>query len=104
MYKLNIGVKQMNDTELEQELQVRIMFHKTAVLGTTLMKEYIDKNTAVGEPNIPDFIVKQQASVYTDNVIQSALATGTFNDMYESAWQKILEVMPEHANFVELSR
>ena len=87
---------------LEKELQVRIMVHKMAVLGGVLMKEYIDKHTSLGSPNFPDFMLKEQANIYTDNIVQSSLEDGTFNQRYESAWEELVEVMPEHANFMTL--
>ena len=94
----------METDNLEQELRVRIMVHRMLVLGGVLMKEYIDKHTSLGSPNFPEFMLKEQANKYMDEVVRSSLEDGTFNQRYELAWEEFVEVMPEHVNLMMLGK
>ena len=89
----------MENLTLEQELVARIFMHKTAVLGGVLMKEYIDKQT-VGMVNLPTFIIEEQADKHSNTVMRTALKEGTFDSMYNDAWDKIVDTMPEHLKVI----
>ena len=89
----------MENLTLEQELVARVFMHKTAILGGVLMKEYIDKQI-VGMVNLPTFIIEEQADKHSNNVMRMALKEGTFDSMYNDAWDKIVDTMPEHLKVI----
>lgn len=80
---------------LEQELQARIFLHKASITGGVLMKEYIDKEMQ-GSIKLPNHIIKEQADEYSNGIIQQALQNGTFEVLYENAWDKIKNTIPEN--------
>ena len=80
---------------LEQELQARIFMHKVSVTGGVLMKEYMEKELQ-GNIKLPNHIIKEQADEYSNGIIQQALQNGTFEVLYENAWDKIKNTIPEH--------
>ena len=80
---------------LEKELQARIFMHKVSVTGGVLMKEYMDKELQ-GNIKLPNHIIQDQADEYSNGIIQQALQNGTFEVLYEVAWNKIKNTIPEH--------
>ena len=80
---------------LEQELKARIFMHKVSVAGGVLMKEYMDKELQ-GNIKLPNHIIREQADEYSNGIIQQALQNGTFEVLYEDAWNKIKNTIPEH--------
>lgn len=85
----------MAEQTLEQELQARIFIHKVAIAGGVLMKEYIDKETQ-GVVKLPKSAIQDMADSYSNQVIQKAMADGTFEDLYKQSWEKIVTSMPEY--------
>lgn len=85
----------MNNTALKQELRARIFLHKRAIVGGALMQEYITRETQ-GAITLPPFVIREQASLYSDNIIQQAFQDGTFNTLYEDIWEKVKDIIPEH--------
>ena len=87
----------MENITLEKELQARIFVHRTAVLGAFIMREYMDKkrkdNTGV---ELPDFIIQKQADEFSNRLMSQAMQDGTFNDMYELAWDNLSESIPDN--------
>lgn len=73
---------------LEQELQERIFIHKVAILGGTIMSGFIERQSK-GDVRLPDFIIREQADKYSDGVMKQMLQNGTFNEMYEDAWNNL---------------
>ena len=86
--------------EFQEELQARIFMHKISILGGYLMKKYIDEEKAKGGIQIPDVNLEEMADTYSNQVMQQALEMGTFNDMYESAWEKLKNTLPEYVKVV----
>ena len=80
---------------LEKELQARIFMHKVSIAGGVLMKEYIEKELQ-GNIKLPNHIIKEQADEYSNGIMQQALQNGTFEVLYEDAWNKIKNTIPEH--------
>ena len=80
---------------LEQELQARIFMHKVSVTGGVLMKEYMEKELK-GNIKLPNHIIKEQADEYSNGIIQQAMQNGTFDILYENAWDKIKDTIPEN--------
>ena len=80
---------------LEQELKARIFMHKVSVTGGVLMKEYMEKELQ-GNIKLPNHIIKDQADEYSNGIIQQAFQNGTFEVLYEDAWNKIKNTIPEH--------
>ena len=89
----------MENLTLEQELVARVFMHKTAILGGVLMKNYIDEQTK-GNVSIPLCMVEEVADQYSNSVMQKALRDGTFDSMYNDAWESIKEVMDEHTKVI----
>ena len=85
----------MAEQTLEQELQARIFIHKVAIAGGVLMKEYIDKETQ-GVIKLPKSAIQDMADSYSNQVIQRAIADGTFEDLYKQSWEKAVINMPEY--------
>ena len=88
----------MENMTLEQELTARIFVHKVAVVGGVLMKDYIDHQH--GEVNLPEFTVEEQADQYSNEVIQKAMADGTFEDLYRRAWESIKDTLDENTKVI----
>ena len=83
----------------EQELMARIFVHKRAVAGAVLMQNYI-KNEMQSAVKLPPFQMREQADQYANIVMQQALNNGTFDMLYDSAWNKIKNNIPENLNVV----
>ena len=80
---------------LEQELKARIFVHKVSITGGVLMKEYLDKERQ-SAVKLPPFQMQEQADQYSNGIIQQALQNGTFEVLYEDAWNKIKYTIPEN--------
>lgn len=85
----------MTEQTLEQELQARIFIHKVAIAGGVLMKEYIDRETQ-GAVKLPACAIQDMADSYSNQIIQKAIADGTFEDLYKQSWEKVVVSMPEY--------
>ena len=85
----------MKELTLEQELTARIFLHKVAIAGGVIMDKYM-KEQQKGDINIPSFVLEGVADSYSNNVIQKAMQDGTFEDLYNDAWNSIVKTMPEH--------
>ena len=59
------------------------------------MKEYIDKETQ-GAIKLPKSAIQDMADAYSNQVIQKAMADGTFEDLYRQSWEKAVINMPEY--------
>lgn len=79
---------------LEQEFFARVFMHRVAVTGGVLMKTFIDKHSK--GIALPPLVVEEVAQKYSNEVMQQAIQDGTFNDLYENAWDSIKDNMPEH--------
>lgn len=79
---------------LEQELTARIFLHKVAITGGVLMKEYIDQQK-YGEVT-PSSSLEEMADQYSNRVIQQSLKDGTFETLYKTSWNLIVNTMPEY--------
>jgi hypothetical protein len=85
----------MAEQTLEQELQARIFIHKVAIAGGVLMKEYIDRERQ-GSIKLPVSAIQDMADSYSNQIIQRAMADGTFEELYKQAWEKVVINMPEY--------
>lgn len=86
--------------DFQEELQARIFIHKISILGGYLMKQYIAEEQAKGGVQIPTVNLEEMADIYSNAVMQKALEEGTFNDMYEKAWEILKNHLPEHIKTV----
>jgi hypothetical protein len=89
------------DFELAREFRARVLIHKRSVLGGVLMLAYKQHEKDLGGVNLPDTTIDQQAGEYSSRRIHEALANGTFNKMYEDAWNIIAPTMPEYLNCMQ---
>ena len=80
---------------LEKELQARIFMHKVSIAGGVLMKEYMEKELQ-GNIKLPNHIIKEQADQYSNGIIQQAMQNGTFEELYQNAWDKIKNTIPDN--------
>ena len=84
----------MENMTLEKELQARILLHKIAIAGGTVMQAYIQKRQ--GEVNIPDFQLEEMADEYSNKVLKAAMCNGTFDELYDKAWEAIKYDLDEY--------
>ena len=85
----------MAEQTLEQELQARIFIHQVAIIGGILKQEYIEKERE-GVIKLPKSALQDIADSYSNQVIQKAMADGTFEDLYKQSWEKAVIDMPEY--------
>ena len=85
-----------NNLTLEQELTARIMVHKMAVTGGVLMQQYMESNYKAGGINLPNSTLTDMADDYSEQVMKKAMENGTFDELYEKAWDKIKHTIPEY--------
>ena len=85
----------MENLTLEQELLARIFLHKVSIVGGVLMKEFIARESQ-SPIKLPPFQMEQQADLYSDSIIQKAMAEGTFDKLYNESWDKVKNIIPEH--------
>ena len=80
---------------IESELKARTYAHKMAVVGAY----YVMKQTEqTGELNLPLPILQAQAVEKVPFYIHNLLENGTFNEVYEQAWDNIKDSLPN--NFI----
>ena len=83
--------------KLEEELKARVFLHKVAITGGVLMKEYMQTQLK-GSVKLPHFQVAEMADEYSNKIMQEALAKGTFDSLYEKAWDIVSPLMPDDTN------
>ena len=89
----------MENMTLEKELTARIMVHKLAITGGVLMQQYLTENTS-GSVNLSSPTLMELADDYSDNIMKQAMANGTFNELYDKAWESIKNTLPEYTKAV----
>lgn len=89
-----------NNLTLEKELTARIMVHKMSIAGGVLMQQYMENNYTAGGVNLPNSTLTDMADEYSEQVMKKAMENGTFNELYEKAWDKIKYTIPEHAKVI----
>ena len=89
----------MEHLTLEKELYARIFLHKVAITGGTLMKQYIAKESQ-GDIKLPTSTLEEQADKYSNNRMQQAMQDGTFETLYQEAWESIKHTIPEYMKVV----
>jgi hypothetical protein len=89
-----------NNLTLEQELTARIMVHKMSIAGGVLMQDYMKSNYTAGGVNLPDSTLTDMADEYSEQVMKKAMENGTFNELYEKAWDKIKNTIPEYTKVI----
>ena len=85
----------MENLTLEQELQLRIFLHKTAIAGGVLMHEYMNRENQ-SDVKLAPFQIEEQADQYSNAMLQRAISDGTLDDLYNNAWESIKDTIPEH--------
>ena len=85
----------MEDLTLEQEFVARVFMHKVAVLGGTLMKEYIHN-----QEGIPEFLLLDMAHEYSDKIVNKSLKDGTFDALYDKAWDSVKYQIDEYTKVI----
>ena len=84
-----------NNLTLEQELTARIMVHKMSIAGGVLMQDYMNRNQG-----IPNFQLIDLADEYSEEVMKKAMENGTFDELYEKAWDKIKYKLDEYTKVI----
>lgn len=77
--------------ELERELKARAFQHKFAVIGAYYVQEQVKQT---GDINLPMPIVQAQAIERVPFYINTLLENGTFNEVYEHAWDSMKNDLP----------
>lgn len=80
---------------LEQEFTARVFLHKTSILGAVVMQEFMEAQRK-GDVLLSDPIIEKMADEYSNKVMQTAVAHGTLDKLYQEAWDKIKFTVPEH--------
>ena len=80
---------------VEQEFMLRATNHKLVMLGFCISEDYIKEQTT-GNVTIPEFIVKEQASIVAREKVERILLSGKLNEEYEKAWEKIKDRIPDN--------
>lgn len=91
----------MDEEQMTQELLARIFMHKRVILGSVLADKYI-REESQSAVQLPPVQMKKQAQDYTDAVIHQAYTNGTFDMLYNSAWEEVKYKLPEHLNICTL--
>jgi hypothetical protein len=91
--------EQQKELTLEQELVARIFLHKIAVTGGVIMDRYM-KEQQKGKVNLSEPLLEEMADAYSNKIMQDALLKGTFEELYNNAWNSIVETMPEHTKVI----
>ncbi len=81
----------------EQELLAREFSHKVGIVGAYLIDREVTHQTS-GEITIPKEIAEQQAINTVMEKVHGYLADGTFEDMYNIAWEYLKDKMPDNLN------
>lgn len=85
---------------LEQELRARIFLHQTVITRTCLAQQYMKDNYSKGSINLPTKCLEERAEEQADLIIQKAMKEGTFNSLYEKAWENIKNYLPEYTKVI----
>ena len=85
--------------ELAEELQARILIHKIGMTGGVLMQEYASSQLS-GDVKLPKFQVLEMADEYSNKIIQKAIKDGTFDSLYEKAWERVKHRLPQGTNLM----
>ena len=63
------------------------------------MKDFIQKESQ-SDIKVPTVTLTKMADAYSEEVMQKAMAEGTFEDLYNKAWDKIKYIMPENMKVI----
>ena len=80
-----------------QELVAIEYAHKFAIVGAYLIDREVTHQTS-GEITIPKVIAEEQAMKTVTDKIQQFLADGSFEDMYNIAWEYLKDRLPDGFN------
>ena len=86
---------------LEKELTVRVLLHKVGISKGFIMTSYIHTEKAKGGIVLPDCILEQQADSYANNIVQSAMEQGKLDELYNTAWERLADVIPDDFCIIE---
>ena len=81
-------------SEFYAELKARIQLHKLSIAGSYVAREFINAQQS-GDITLPQAIIEEQAQNYSNRVLQEAFADGSFNALYEKAWNELKYIMPD---------
>ena len=82
------------ELSFEQELFAREYAHKFSIIGAWIIEEEVKKQTE-GEISVPQFIAEQQALKTVTDKVQECLANGTFEEVYNTAWESLKDRLPD---------
>ena len=86
---------------LEQELQARIFVHKQAVLGGFVQQKFLEDMSEDNKgTQIPHCVIMDRAERFSRQFVQDAMAEGTFNELYEKAWEQLVPIIPDNLNIL----
>lgn len=86
---------------LEQEFMARLFTHQVAIVGGTLMHQYIEQEKAKGGVQLPDEVLRDMADKYSDQEIQKAMKNGTFTALYNKIWNELKDQIPDNTKVTQ---
>lgn len=87
-------------SEFYKELESRIKLHKIVLTGSYLAREFISAQQS-GDITLPQAIIEEQAQNYSNKVLRESFADGSFNALYERAWEEMKYIMPDNTKITE---
>ena len=91
--------KETMELTLEQEFMARVFMHKTVLTSSIIAQDFIEEQSK-GEVTIPSCMLLDQATEYSNTVVRTALQRGTLDDLYNDAWERLKDTMPEHTKVI----
>lgn len=86
----------MKEITLEKELTARIMLHKMTITSTALGLQFEKENSqGIKLPNL-----KQLAEEYAEGIVKQSMQNGTFEVLYEHAWQYLMPIVPDNLKVI----
>ena len=80
----------MEELTLEQEFMARAFMHKVTIAGGLLAKTYIDDHKEKFA-DVPEEIIEKLGHEFAQKVIHDTMQKGTFDELYNDAWDVVSE-------------
>lgn len=81
---------------LEKELRTRIFIHRVAVLSAYIKTSYMKAKTLEQGVQLTPNFIEDEAEAYANKMVQQAMCNGSLECLYEQAWEKVKDKLPEH--------
>lgn len=89
---------------LEKEFAARVFIHKLAVAHAYVQDIYVKQELQKGGVLLSTPTIQQQAEQRANTLISSAMQNGSFDYLYNKAWEHIGDRLPEYMNVMNLAQ